>query len=99
MQYQGDLQGESRTEYLMVYRADGSASYTGLERIEGTLNGRSGSFVIQGSGVYDPGAKTASTDSIIVEGSGTGELASIRGKARCVSTHENIPLIIDYELD
>jgi hypothetical protein len=30
--YQGDIKGEGKLEYLMMYRDDGSASFIGLER-------------------------------------------------------------------
>ena len=36
-----------------MYREDGSASFVGLERIKGQLEGRSGSFVLQHIGAFD----------------------------------------------
>ena len=33
--FTGDLEGDGRVEYLMVYRADGSAAFVGLERVVG----------------------------------------------------------------
>jgi hypothetical protein len=44
--FTGDIEGQSRVEYLMMYRPDGSATFVGLERIDGRLGGRSGSFVL-----------------------------------------------------
>jgi hypothetical protein len=35
--YTGDIEGEGRVEYLMMYRGDGSASFVGLERIDGRI--------------------------------------------------------------
>src|SRR3989454_3939326 len=32
--YQGDIEGEGKLEYLMMYRTAGSASFMGLERSE-----------------------------------------------------------------
>lgn len=75
--YEGDLQGEGVTEYLMTHRDDGTAGFVQVERIIGTVNGRKGSFVLQGSGVYD--GKTAKGDMTVVIGSGTGDLRSISG--------------------
>src|SRR5205809_3547948 len=43
--FHGDIEGEGTLEYLMTYRDDGSASYVGLERVVGSVGGRSGSFV------------------------------------------------------
>ena len=39
--YQGDITGEGKLEYLMMYRDDGSASLIGLERVVGSVGGRS----------------------------------------------------------
>jgi hypothetical protein len=33
--FSGDIEGEGTLEYLMAYREDGSASFVGLERVEG----------------------------------------------------------------
>src|SRR5438132_11208457 len=56
--YQGDIAGEGKIEYLMMYRDDGSATFTGLERVVGTVGGRSGSFVLQHSGTFERGIAT-----------------------------------------
>jgi hypothetical protein len=76
--YRGDIAGRSVTESLMVYRSDGTASFVSHERFEGSVRGKSGSFVIQATGRYTSGV----VDSLgrIVEGSGTGELRGIAGE-------------------
>lgn len=33
--FTGDIEGEGRVKYLMMYRGDGSAAFVGLERIVG----------------------------------------------------------------
>ena len=43
----GDIEGESSTEYLMMYRSDGSAAFVGLERVIGRVAGKAGSFVLK----------------------------------------------------
>src|SRR5262245_14946459 len=68
--FHGDLEGEGKVEYLMLYREDGSASFVGLERVAGRLGGRAGSFVLQHSGTFEAG--TAKTTWSVVPGSGTG---------------------------
>ena len=35
--FTGDIAGEGRVEYLMMYRSDGSATFVGLERVVGHL--------------------------------------------------------------
>lgn len=76
---------------LMFYRADGTSSYVTLMHVTGTLDGRAGSFVLQGHGTYD--GKTARGQSQVVEGSGTGELAGLSGTGESVSTHDDYPFM------
>src|SRR5260370_40036681 len=76
MTFTGDLEGESQLEYLMMYRADGTASFVGVERVQGRLGGRSGSFVLQRTGVFD--GTLAKESYTVVAGSGTGGRAPPR---------------------
>jgi hypothetical protein len=55
-----------------------SAAYVAIERIAGTLDGRSGSFLAQHNGTLDRGQATLSLT--VVPDSGTGELAGLRGR-------------------
>lgn len=55
----------------------GSAAYVAMERIEGTLDGRSGSFIIQHAGTMS-GASQELTIKIVPD-SGTEELLGISG--------------------
>ena len=48
--FTGDIAGEGHVEYLMMYGADGSATFVGLERIVGHVAGKTGSFVLQRTG-------------------------------------------------
>src|SRR5437868_15315083 len=70
--FTGDITGEGHVEYLMMYRSDGSATFVGLERIVGTLAGKTGSFVLQRTGVFEGGL--AQESYVVVAGSGAGEL-------------------------
>ena len=83
--YHGDIEGESTLEYLMMYRQDGTASFVGLERVVGSLGGRSGSFVLQHKGTFQGG--TAKVDWFVVSGSGTGELSGLRGEGSFAVGH------------
>ena len=58
--YSGDVEGTSATESLMAYHADGSASFVGLERVKGKINGRSGTLVLRHVGEFRDGAAKAS---------------------------------------
>ena len=80
--YTGDLDGEGASTLVMAY--DGAdASYAGYERVVGSLGGRSGSFVLRLAGGFEQGA--ARTDWTVVDGSGTGELAGLRGEGGYVA--------------
>jgi hypothetical protein len=76
--YEGDVAGESSTEFLMAYSSDDLATYVGIERVEGTLGGRSGTFVMQVVGTFAGGV--ARHDSTVIPGAGTGDLAALRGR-------------------
>jgi len=86
-EYHGDIEGEATSESLMVYAADGSANYVMIDRIVGTLAGKSGSFVLQGSGAYSPNTGEAKWTAFVIPGSGTGELRGLRGAAEFSATH------------
>ena len=76
--FSGDLQGTSKGEMLMAGSAEkGSAGYVTIERVTGTLRGRSGSFVLQHMGVMNRG--TPQLTVTVVPDSGTGELAGLAG--------------------
>jgi hypothetical protein len=79
----GDLEGESTSDTLMCYRDDGTAVYAGIERVVGRLAGRSGSFVARSDGAYEGGEARSSWQ--VIEGSGTGELAGLRGTGTSVA--------------
>ena len=95
----GDGLTSATFEALMFYRADGTSDYVTLMHITGTLDGRPGSFVLQGHGTYD--GTTARAQSQVVPGSGTGELAGMNGTAESVSTHQDypfMPLTLKYDI-
>jgi hypothetical protein len=95
--YSGDIEGESSLEYLMCYLEDGTAIFTGMERIIGRLAGRSGSFVLRHEGFFADGV--AKMRLSIVDGSGTGELAGVAGTSEFESPHaEEYPITLEYTL-
>jgi hypothetical protein len=78
-QFQGDLEATSKGQMLGVRTAvEGSAGYVAMEQVAGTLDGRSGTFVLQHTGTMTRGALTLSVT--VVPDSGTGELTSLAGK-------------------
>jgi hypothetical protein len=78
-QFQGDLEATSKGQMLGVRTAvEGSAGYVAMEQVTATLDGRSGTFVLQHTGTMTRGALTLSVT--VVPDSGTGELTGLAGK-------------------
>jgi hypothetical protein len=76
--FQGDLVGVGKGQMLAVGTAvDGSAGYVAMERVQGTLHGREGSFALQHHGVMNRG--TPQLAITIVPDSGTDGLSGIAG--------------------
>lgn len=76
--YQGVIDGTGVATVLTAQGETGGG-YVASERIEGVLDGRRGTFVIQHFGLAD--GPEQSSEGSIVPGSGTGELAGISGAA------------------
>ncbi len=91
--FRGDLEGESAGEGLFCGMNDptAGAGYLVSERFVGRLGGRSGTFVLQHGGIAAPGSAPRQFGHV-VPGSGTGELAGLRGTAEFGEGHT-----LDYE--
>ncbi len=101
--YRGDIEGEGTLHYLMTYRHDGegwnSADFVGYEYVNGRLGDRSGSFVLQHTGVFEEGAAKGNLS--VVPGSGAGDLRGIRGSGSFVARHnvQPTPFTLDYDFE
>jgi hypothetical protein len=82
--FEGDLVATGEAE-MLSFRSDeeGSAGYVAVDRITGTLHGRKGSFILQHSGLMDRGRSSLTVT--VVPGSGTEELAGLRGSMEIVN--------------
>jgi len=77
--FHGELEAVSRGQMLAVMgKVEGSAGYVALERVEGSLGGRKGTFALQHSGTMHRGAPSLSIT--VVPDSGTEDLAGLTGK-------------------
>jgi len=95
--FTGDLAGEGQVEYLMAYASDGSATFVGLERITGELAGKTGSFVLRRTGVFEGGVAKESYS--VVPGSGTGALKGLKGEGTSAVGHGmEHPFTMTWEL-
>lgn len=95
--FAGDLVATSRGRMLTALTpVKGSAGYVAIERVTGTLHGRSGGFVFQHSGSMDRGAQRLSIG--VVADSGTAELAGIAGEFRITITDGQHTYEFEYTL-
>lgn len=77
-QFRGDLEGTSKGQMLSAMTSvKGSAGYVAIEKVTGTLDGRSGSFVLQHSGTMTRGVPQLVVT--VVPDSGTDQLAGLTG--------------------
>ncbi|GAC1668268.1 MAG: hypothetical protein PVS3B2_07700 [Candidatus Dormibacteraceae bacterium] len=76
--FTGDIKGTGTTEYVMAYRPDKTADYSGVQVIKGILGSRKGSFALIVRGKYD--GKEAVTKWEVVPGASTGDLKGLTGK-------------------
>ena len=77
--FRGPLEATSVVHMLaLMTPVQGSGAYVAIERIEGTLDGRRGSFFAQHNGIMDRGRP--SLDLTVIPDSGSGELTGLHGR-------------------
>ena len=80
-QFHGDLEGTSKGQMLTgMTDVKGSAGYVAIEKVSGTLKGRTGTFILQHTGLMNRGVPQLTVT--VVPDSGTGQLAGIAGISR-----------------
>jgi hypothetical protein len=97
-QFMGDLAGSSKGQMLSAMTGtEGSAGYVAIERVQGTLHGRAGSFVLQHSGTMDRGEGALVI--AVVPDSGSDALTGLRGSMNIVIANGEHRYEFDYTLD
>ncbi|MBN3005116.1 DUF3224 domain-containing protein [Chromobacterium alkanivorans] len=95
--FHGDLDAVSQGEMLSFRSAEpGSAGYVAMERVQGSLHGRKGGFVLQHSATMTRGE--AEQTIMVTPDSGTGELSGISGRLRITITAGEHFYDFDYTL-
>jgi Protein of unknown function (DUF3224) len=95
--FRGDVEGHGSVEMLAA-QSEGGAGYVALERIDGSVNGRTGSFALLHIGTMAGNEQWARWP--IVPGSGTGDLRTIHGEGRIdIDAEGHHTLTLDYEID
>jgi hypothetical protein len=77
-EFSGDITASGSVRFLQTLRADGSASFCGIERVVGTLAGRNGSFLLQDTGTVAGNLVTGNW--FVVPDSASGALTGLRGE-------------------
>ncbi|RLK55216.1 DUF3224 domain-containing protein [Actinokineospora cianjurensis] len=82
-----------------VAAATGAAAYVAIERVEGTLDGRTGSFVLLHSATsYEADSSERSLTVAVVAGTGAGELSGLTGTLRITKTGDEHQYDLEYTL-
>lgn len=75
--FHGGIAGTAEGEMLGIMGPEQSGAYVAMERVRGTLDGRTGTFALVHRGLMDKGAQDLLIT--VVPGSGTGELTGLTG--------------------
>jgi hypothetical protein len=95
--YSGDITGEGTAEALMFYAPNGSATILSLQRVNGSLGKKSGSFTIESRATFR-GDLARGTWSVVPD-SGTKQLKGLQGKGRFTArSGPNGAVTLAYEL-
>lgn len=95
--YHGDLEATAEGVMLTAGTAvEGSAAYVAIERVEGSLHGKQGSFVLQHTGTMERGAQSLKIT--VVPDSATGELTGLEGRLDIEITEGEHLYTFEYSL-
>lgn len=95
--FHGDLEATSKGQMLStITETKGSAGYVAIERVTGTLQGRTGSFSLQHNATMNRGVPDLNV--IVIPDSGTGQLAGLAGKLNIIITDGKHSYEFDYTL-
>lgn len=95
--FHGALDAVSRGQMLAIGGEGGWGVYVAIEKVEGTLDGRRGSFILYHNGTMSPedGQRLEVT---VAPRSGQGELAGISGHMEIEITEGRHFYVFDYSL-
>jgi hypothetical protein len=96
-QFHGDLDAASKGQMIATQGAvQGSAGYVAIERVTGTLQGRTGSFALQHTGTMTRGEPSLSIT--VIPDSGTGQLTGVSGTMNIIIAEGKHSYEFDYTL-
>jgi Protein of unknown function (DUF3224) len=95
--FTGDVEGTSDAQILTVHNVDGPAAYVGIERVDASVHGRRGTFVLQHGASVVEGVPSLTIT--VVPGTGSGALEGLLGTATVTIDSEGKHTFeLDYEL-
>ncbi|MGW5507011.1 DUF3224 domain-containing protein [Streptomyces albogriseolus] len=97
--FSGGIEAESTVcGYAIAYDTAATGAFAGMELVTGRVDGRAGAFVLEERGRFDSDGTVHCTFEV-VEGSGTGELAGLRGTGGFTYRHgeSKVPYNFAYE--
>ena len=96
-EFHGDLEAIAKGEMLAAFEPLTNAGvYVAIDRVSGTLHGKSGSFIIAHRGIANADGQTL--DIVIVPGTGTGQLSGITGTLGIQIVEKKHLYTMEYEL-
>lgn len=97
-EFQGDFTGTSKGQMLMASSGStpSSAGYVAIEKLAGTLNGRSGTFYLQHSGTMTRGAGELTIS--VIPDTGTDGLLGLEGRMNIIISDGKHSYDFDYTL-
>ena len=96
--FTGDLEATSQGEMLSAMSpVQGSAGYVAIEKVTGSLHGRTGTFTLQHSATMNRGAPSLSIT--VIPDSGTGELTGLSGSMQIIIENKKHSYIFDYSFN
>src|SRR6185369_10904910 len=97
-QFEGALEARSKGQMLMAASesVQGSAGYVAIEKVTGTLNGRSGTFCLQHNATMNRGV--GDLNIVVIPDTGTEQLTGLSGKMNIIIADGKHSYEFDYEL-
>jgi hypothetical protein len=92
---EGTIDGRISDRWLMSYGRPGTAEFTGLTEVTGTVEGRTGTVVLRHVGRMENG--NLRSEFVVAAGSGTGDLAGLTGTGTVTFTAPDGPTRYTFE--
>ncbi|MFI5982293.1 DUF3224 domain-containing protein [Streptomyces sp. NPDC051555] len=98
--FTGGIEAADTTcDYTIAYVSATTGTFAGMEVLRGSVDGRKGGFAVEERGSFDADG-TVHCIFEVVPGSGTGELAGLRGTGGFTARHgePSVAYTFDYDL-